>query len=330
MHVVILGGGFAGLSAALHLHKQVSLTIVEPSPCFTFTPLLVDYLLNEKQPCIPFSKKTTVVQGKATHIDTKERIITIDRQDGKTTLHYDYLVLSTGATPRLPERGAEFCQPYKTLADAEQLREQAKTAKSAVIVGAGATGIEVAFTLRQYVQEITILQGNADILPGFSQKAKAYVLRAAQRNNITILLKQNVQAVLKNKVLTEQRGFRADSIIWATGVVAHPLVQGNVLPDLSFAEHENIFVCGDCCPLSFPKNAQTARAMGKAVAENIMQKSRGLPSRAFSFSSKGSLLFLGDDALLCRDNLFLHGTFVLLLRRMLYLHRLNEIRKLFK
>ena len=169
-HVVIVGGGFGGLSAARALaDAPVRVTLVDRTNHHLFQPLLYQVataVLNPSDISVPIrwvlrrQKNVTVLMGEVDRIDPATRTIALDR--GTTTLEWDYLVLAAGA------RHAYFGHPewereapgLKSLEDAIEMRRRFLLAFEAaerstdeheraalltfVIVGAGPTGVELA------------------------------------------------------------------------------------------------------------------------------------------------------------------------------------------
>src|SRR5919106_1022887 len=168
--VVIVGGGFGGLSAARMLaHEEVDVVLIDRTNHFLFQPLLYQVATGVLSPAdiaVPTrfllrkSQNTTVLLGDVTEIDLERRVITADA--GQLTVQYDYLIVATGA------RHSYFGHPeweplapgLKTLDDARRIRrrfllalEEAEKSNDPteqdalltfVIVGGGPTGVELA------------------------------------------------------------------------------------------------------------------------------------------------------------------------------------------
>ena len=178
-HVVIVGGGFGGLSAARALSKApVRITLVDRTNHHLFQPLLYQVataVLNPSDISVPIrwvlrhQKNVTVLMGEVDRIDPATRTLALD--GGTTTLAWDYLVVATGA------RHAYFGHPeweqdapgLKSLEDAIELRRRFLLAFEAaerstddaerdalltfVIVGAGPTGVELAGIIPSVAKE---------------------------------------------------------------------------------------------------------------------------------------------------------------------------------
>src|ERR1700751_1984876 len=104
--VVILGGGFAGVTTATHLEKQfrddstVSFTLISETNSWLFTPMLVEVAASGLEPthiATPLRtslKRTRVLRGRVTSIDLERRQVRLNEEGPQTGLHYDHLVLA--------------------------------------------------------------------------------------------------------------------------------------------------------------------------------------------------------------------------------------------
>jgi NADH:ubiquinone reductase (H+-translocating) len=180
-HIVVVGAGFAGLTAAQRLAgKPVEVTVIDRHDYHLFQPLLYQVVTGELEPQTPAHAVRRILRtadnvgfrmGAVTGVDLEAREVAID--DGHR-VRYDHLVLAAGATTNtLGIDGVrEHCYPLKTLADAERLRdhvlrrfERAASAAATgrdlgegaltfVIVGAGPTGVELSGALSDLVHHV--------------------------------------------------------------------------------------------------------------------------------------------------------------------------------
>ncbi len=172
-HVVILGGGFAGLAAARTLRKaSVRITLIDRSNHHLFQPLLYQVATAGLAPsditvpirwCLRKQRNTQVLLANATAIDTDARTVTLDH--GPRHLTYDYLIVATGARHAYFGRDdwESMAPGLKSIADAFEMRQrflmafelaekcedpaEQRALMTFVIVGAGPTGVELAGTL---------------------------------------------------------------------------------------------------------------------------------------------------------------------------------------
>jgi len=170
-HIVIIGNGIAGITAARHIRKlsdkKITVVSVESKYFFSRTALMYVYMGHMKfehtQPYENhFWKKNRIelVEGYVSHVNTQEKIIQID---GAPDLNYDKLVIATGSKPNKfgwPGQDLDGVQGLYSKQDLELLEENApnnKVCKRAVIVGGGLIGIELAEMLRTRNIPVTFL-----------------------------------------------------------------------------------------------------------------------------------------------------------------------------
>ncbi len=182
--ILILGGGFAGLSTARELEhrapKELNITLINLENYLLFTPMLPEVAGGSiethhvVQPLRPSLHRTRFILGDARQIDISERTVTIVHPvlGSRSTVRFEHLVLALGSqTSTFGIPGIEqYTIPLKTLFDAEQLRSRiigafeaaAGTRESGerdrlfrfVIVGGGFTGVEIAGELTGFIRNI--------------------------------------------------------------------------------------------------------------------------------------------------------------------------------
>ena len=169
-HVVILGGGFGGISAAKPLrHAHVTVTVIDRTNHFTFQPLLYQVATAALAPSditapirwvLRHQRNAEVLMADAREIDRKRQVVRID--DELTEIPYDYLIVATGS--RHAYFGHNEWEPYapglKAIEDASEIRrrfllafenaektddeKEREELLTFVIVGGGPTGVELA------------------------------------------------------------------------------------------------------------------------------------------------------------------------------------------
>ena len=179
--IVIVGGGFGGLTAAKALRKTpAQITLIDRTNHHLFQPLLYQVATSELSPgnigfpirgLLSKQKNVTVMMAEVTDVDKDQKCVVISDADRQgVPLAYDYLVLATGATHSYfgHDEFAEFAPGLKGLADAVSIRnkilqafEQAegeedptrhKDLLTFVLVGGGPTGVEMAGALAGLVR----------------------------------------------------------------------------------------------------------------------------------------------------------------------------------
>jgi NADH:quinone reductase (non-electrogenic) len=263
--VVILGGGFGGVGAAVHLGDAgVDVTLVDRNDYHTFQPLLYQVatdLLETSAVGHPLRDlfhghpHVTVHAGDVTGIDLDARRVSFARRD---PIDYDYLVIALGAQVTFfgVEGAAEHAFPLYTLADAVRLRahilemwEDADRDPSLVeagalnvaIVGGGPTGVESAGALGElyrhdFAQDypsvppdrarIVLLEAGDDLLGMFRADIRAYARRALAERGVEVRTGEVVAAV-DGEGVTLQSGevIPTRTLVWGAGLMANPVVK---------------------------------------------------------------------------------------------------------
>src|SRR5687767_886274 len=261
--VLILGCGFAGLWAAQALRRApVEITVIDRTNHHLFTPLLYQVAtagLSAPSVAAPIrhilahQRNVTVLLGEARQIlvDQKEIIL----EDG-SPIAYDYLVVATGTTHSYfgHDDWAPFAPGLKTLDDALEIRrrvllgfERAErepdTARRAawltfVVIGGGATGVELAGTFAEIARHtlrgefrridprkarVVLVEGTERVLPAYPADLSEKARLQLERLGVTIWAGRMVTRVDADGVSLGTERIVARTVIWAAGVAASPL-----------------------------------------------------------------------------------------------------------
>ena len=352
-HVVILGGGFGGLYAARALkHAEARVTLVDRRNFHLFQPLLYQVAtaaLNPSDIAAPIrsvvrrQKNTTVILGEVAAIDLNAKEV---RLGGGETLKYDYVILATGATHSYfghPE-WERYAPGLKTIEDALEIRRRILTAFEAaeretdpavqaayltfVVVGAGATGVELAGALTEIARHtmarnfrhfdpsrarVILIEGKDRVLPTYPKDLSASAQKQLEGLGVEVITNAVVTEVDDAHVAIGDRRVDTRTVLWAAGVQASPLAKtlgvpldraGRVIvePALTVPGHPDAFVIGDLAAVKqrdgslVPGVAPAAIQEGVHTAMNIERAIEGQPLRAFRYRDKGSLATIGRAA----------------------------------
>ena len=361
--VVVLGAGFAGLSAAKKLAGTLpdgwKLVIVNPFSAFTFRPLLPEMatgafgeqVVCEDVPGLFKGRNFEFVRKKADGIDLARQFILA----GKKTIRYDYLILSTGSeTNFFGVPGAErHSLKLNSISDSLRIKEAllaaSRRADSGIaIIGAGATGSELAVEISAFMRSlksnctVVLIDAAKEPMQAVSVKFRKLVLKAFQRNKIRLMMKTRVSGVGRNVITAGSKKIRADVIIWAAGikpssVTVRPrvrMVEGQFPADefLRLKNHPNVFAVGDCAMIlnpdgsRVPKLAQSAVLEGKTAAVNVVASISGRPLKVFSFNSKGFIVPLSRGRAVAEVRGFVFSGFMAwALNRLIYLSSMHSL-----
>lgn len=358
--VVIVGGGFGGLDAAKALRRApVNVTLIDKRNFHLFTPMLYQVATGGLSPgditsplrhILSHQRNTEVVLGEVTGVDTAARVVYC----GQNSFPYDSLIVAAGATHDYfahPEWG-KYAPGLKTIEDAIAIRtkifrafenaERESDPKERlryltfVIVGAGATGVELSGALGEIAHDtlkhdfrridpgsarIYLIEASPRVLAQFPERLSAKAERSLANLGVTVLTGYRVTELNERRIVaTSSEGSKTiecATTIWSAGIRAYKigewLLNGKselldrqgrvkVAPDLSVPGHSEIFVVGDLSVYPhqtgspLPGTCPVAMAQGKYVANVIARRLQGKPAKKFHYLNKGELAVIGRAA----------------------------------
>ncbi len=260
--VVILGGGFGGLSAALALAKtDAEVVLVDRRNHHLFQPLLYQVATAALSPSdiaqpirgiLRGQKNATVLLGEVNGIDRAGQIVKFT--DGRM-LEYDWLIVATGARHSYfghPEWAA-FASGLKELDDATAIRRRIlrafETAEDTadederrrlltfVIVGAGPTGVEMAGAIAELARhslpkdfrridpasaQIILADGSKRVLPTFPEDLSEAAAKSLTKLGVELRLGASVSGCAADHAIVDGVAVPTRTIIWAAGIAASP------------------------------------------------------------------------------------------------------------
>jgi NADH dehydrogenase len=268
-HIVIIGGGFAGLNVARGLGGvPMDVTLIDRHNYHLFQPLLYQVAMAVLSPgdiatpiraILSRERNVKVLFAEARAIDVSHRVVLLDEGE----VHYDYLVLATGASHAYfgHDDWAEFAPGLKTLDDALETRRRVllafecaeREADAAerqrlltfVVVGAGPTGVELAGALSDIARQalvrdfrsidpasarVLLLEGGPRVLPTFPEHLSEAAARSLAELGVEVRTNALVTDIGKRGVTVGHECIAAGTILWAAGVRASPLAQSLGVP----------------------------------------------------------------------------------------------------
>ncbi|MBL0918722.1 MAG: NAD(P)/FAD-dependent oxidoreductase [Hydrogenophaga sp.] len=366
--IVIVGGGAGGLELACKLGRQLGpqrVTLVDRQLFHIWKPSLHEVAagtLDIHQEGLSYEMLAhdngfVFCYGALTGLDAGQRqvqVAAVHDDNGEEliparTLGYSELVLSLGSTanhfnvPGAAEHTVSLNQP----ADAEHFRLRllklltaAELRKSAggegkvnvVIIGGGATGVELAAELREASQvharygfrrldaredvRLTLLEGAERILAPLPEKVSASATALLRERGVDVVTRCRVARITPTQVEdSEGRVFPADVVVWAAGIQAPRLLgelglpvnrsgQVEVEPTLAVKGVPGVYALGDCaaCPQPdgrlVPPRAQAAHQQASYLAARMLRaaKGRALDDKPYAYRDHGSLVSLGTGS----------------------------------
>ncbi|HWD95826.1 MAG TPA: NAD(P)/FAD-dependent oxidoreductase [Acidimicrobiales bacterium] len=259
-HVIVVGAGFAGISAVKHLSNHaVRVTIIDRHNFHTFLPLLYQVATAGLEPSdvaypvrtiFGHAKNVRVRHARVSSVDRSRNVVVLDEDE---EMPYDQLVIATGATAayfNIP--GAKnYAMPLYTLADARRLRnrllraledaevaaEHSSVALNFVVVGGGPTGVETAGALSELVDiaikrdglrldptkiRVRLVDLAPKLLTAFPEIASTYAKRELEHKGVDVELGRSVVEVEAHAIrFSDGERLEAAAVVWAAGVTAN-------------------------------------------------------------------------------------------------------------
>ena len=349
--VVVVGGGFGGLWAVRALRSAcVDITLIDQCNHHVFQPLLYQVAtagLAAPSIAAPLrhilrkQRNVTVLMGNVQTLDLAARHVYV----GEEAFGYDFLVIAAGATHAYFGRDdwVQHAPGLKTLTDALAIRARVLTAferaemetdprlreawLTFAVIGAGATGVELAGTLAEIARHtlapefrrsnprlarVLLIEAGSRVLANFAPELSAKAAAQLTRLGVTVRTGQAVTALGSDHIELGDERIETRTILWAAGVAASrlggklgaPLDRtGRVVvqPDLTLPEHPEVFVVGDLAAITsngrpVPGVAPAAKQMGAYAAKCIVSSLARRPRSAFRYRDFGALATIGRRA----------------------------------
>ncbi|HSX36371.1 MAG TPA: FAD-dependent oxidoreductase [Patescibacteria group bacterium] len=306
-HVVIVGGGFGGVKAALEISKfeDCQVTLVSDHDEFRYYPGLYHAATGGKRSGTHISLRhifddahVKLVKATATTLDRAKKEL---RTKEGHTIAYDQLVLALGnVTNYFGIQGLpEYSYGIKTGDEVKRFKQHLHNQLSAdgqpdlnyIVVGGGPTGIELAGALPAYLHQlmknhgvhdrrvhVTIVEAMPHLLPRSPKLISRAVAKRLQQLGVKVLLGQAVQGETADALMVNGEPIKSHTVVWTAGVTNNPFFKvnnfkltdrGKVEVDEYLQAEPDILVLGDNANTPFSGMAQTALHDAEFVAHNI-------------------------------------------------------------
>ena len=319
MHVVLVGNGIAGVTAARHVRKadssaRITLVSGETREPFARTALMYIYMgvLTQRHTWLyeeRFWEENRIgrVVGQARGLDAARGVLDVDGE----SMAYDRLLIATGSTPVLPDWpgvGLAGVQGLYHLSDLDRMEAATVGVAEAVVVGGGLIGVELAEMLRTRGLRVTFLVRDARYLPRtFSETESALVAEAIRAHGVDLRLGVEVERIeggdrVEAVVTTGGERLAAGFVGVGTGV--RPSIEWlgdaveterGVLVDAALrTSAEGVWAAGDCAQLREPPPGvraiepiwYTARLQGATAGLGMAGRPRAYAPGVFFNSAK--------------------------------------------
>lgn len=351
--VVIVGAGFGGLECAKALRRaQVDVTVIDRENHHCFQPLLYQVATAALSPAdiawpirhiLRPQRNATVLMEEVRGVNPERKCV--QTQFGE--IPYDYLVIATGSTHSYfgHDDWSRFAPGLKRIEDGTRIRrsiliaferaevmtdeDQRRRLLTFVIVGGGATGVEMAGAIADVARQtlaadfrridprsarIILIEAGPRLLPTFPAGLSDYALKTLTRVGVEVRTETLVTKCDADGVDLKDGRIDASTVIWAAGVTASPAMRWlnaegdragrvKVNSDLSLPGHPEIFVVGDTAAVTdknghpVPGIAPAAKQMGTYVGKLISARIAGREwNKPFKYMHLGDLATIGRRA----------------------------------
>jgi NADH:ubiquinone reductase (H+-translocating) len=309
--IVIVGGGFGGVTAALHLAKvglkNTTITVISDRPWLEYYGVLYRLIggADVSEACIPLKMIVGNLPVNIVIDSVKSINATKKNVEGKSkTYAYDTLILAPGSVasyfgiPGMEEQSITLKHASDALDLRTNILKNRNAAQRWIVVGGGPTGIEIAGEIDHLSHgtiQVDMIEATDRLLPMAEPKASAKVLRRMQKLGVNVLLNTAVAKASKQSVtLKDGTVMKGSMIVWTAGVKANPMIaaikglevdkRGRAVVDehLRSKTHPDIFVLGDCASTPYAGMAQTAVDDGVFVARVLKAEHTKSPTPSYN------------------------------------------------
>lgn len=320
MNIVVVGGGFAGVKAALELSKRHvgKITLISDEPYFLHHATLYATATGKNTAESVISLKdifavypnVTVIQDIITSIDPERKLII----GGKKQYSYDEAILALGSVTSYfgIEGMAQHSFGVKSLDQIKRFQDhihselvEKKLDKEYFVIGAGPTGVELAGALQEYLTylirthrlkgtrtRVTIVEAAPRIVPRSSVTAARIISKRLKKLGIRVMVNHKVESLSDDFICIEGKKIPTTTAVWTSGVANNPFFaahdhifhlapNGRVNVNPYLEAAKHIHVVGDNNTVKYSGTAWPALQQATYVAKRIAKKASGLPQHGF-------------------------------------------------
>ena len=325
--IVIIGGGFAGISAAESLRDyrfDLDVTLIDRKLTFDFLPLLPDCIGRGIRPGnLTYNIEDIAQELRFKFVNEQVTAIDLEKHDvvmGSKSLFYDYLLIASGSETNFYgnediRNNACKLDDANDAADLMQLLKKSDF-ENFIVCGGGYTGIEVATNLKVFLKKsrkngvVTIVERQPTILGPLPQWMKDYVGENLRRLEIGVLTNSGIERI-DNRSIQLVGGKRLDDglVVWAAGVKTAPFIQslpaekspqGRIKVDECLRMNDSCFVAGDAANFAYKSGylrmaVQFSIMQGYSVARNIIRDIEGLSLKEYRPEDLGYIIPMANN-----------------------------------
>ena len=318
MKIVIIGGVAGGMSAATRLRRlneKAEIIVLEKSGYVSYANCGLPYYVGgviENENSLLLQTPESLHQRFNLDVRIKSEALSIDKENRTVKvknlvnneeyeLNYDKLILSPGASPVVPPiKGVEHSFTLRNVEDVERIVEQvAKKLQSAVVIGGGFIGVEVAENLIHKSIKTTLIEAMPQVLAPLDPEMASFVTNEMIRNKIDLILEDSVVEITPQKVVLKSgREIEAQMVVLAIGVKPDISLANNagltigsrngiLVDEFHLTSNSDIYAIGDAVEKKDAIDgsqtliplANIANRQGRVVSDHINgRKNRPIPS----------------------------------------------------
>jgi len=318
MKIVIIGGVAGGMSAATRLRRlneKAEIIVLEKSGYVSYANCGLPYYVGgviENENSLLLQTPESLHQRFNLEVRIKSEALSIDKENRTVKvknlvnneeyeLNYDKLILSPGASPVVPPiKGVEHSFTLRNVEDVERIVEQvAKKPQSAVVIGGGFIGVEVAENLIHKSIKTTLIEAMQQVLAPLDPEMASLVANEMTRNKIDLILEDSVVEITPQKVVLKSgREIEAQMVVLAIGVKPDISLANNagltigsrngiLVDEFHLTSNSDIYAIGDAVEKKDAIDgsqtliplANIANRQGRVVSDHINgRKNRPIPS----------------------------------------------------
>lgn len=309
MHVVIVGGGFAGIKSALELSKdkKFNITLISDQDYFLHHATLYATATGRstKESVIKLSEifagrhNVEIIKDEITKFNPAKKTVGGKHRD----YEYDMLILALGVvTTYFNIDGLEqHCYGIKTLPEVQRFKEHiyddlvvdGEIDRNYVVVGAGPTGVELAAAMKTYLDEVaakyahkkvnvsvSLVEASPRVLPLMPEAASKKVASQLRNLGVKVMTGQKVESQTNDAIIANGKKIPTHTVVWTSGVTNHPFFKkhkkyfefapnGRVLVDEHMRALGHVYVIGDNAATKYCGVALTALRDAKFIARHF-------------------------------------------------------------
>ncbi len=328
--VLIVGGGFGGVKAALILSKNENFEVVliSASKDLVYYPTLYHMATSYKgaNSLITLDKlfsngRVKVVQDYIVSLDRKTKTVS----SKNNTYNYDTLILALGVVTNyfgiegmeensFSIKSHEEIDNFKAQVHKE-LVENNNSATHFMIIGAGPTGIELAGSLPFYLKniilnhglkhhrfKISLVEAAPKLLPNLPKDSSKVIKGRLKRLHINIMEKSTITKLNANEATINNQQYKTSIVVWTAGVSNNPffknnnfslLTRGKVAVNSYLGIGDDIYVIGDNADTPYSGMAQTAIWDAEFVANNLIRKAEAKDMKSYKVKKPITIIPVG-------------------------------------